>query len=99
EDQRLANVLEETHTKLSEVTELELRLGEDLNHREKAARTATQQARAFEDKLSTVRAAAAEAVLQRDRQARECVYQQEQFAEIEKRRGEVTAENHSLTLR
>ncbi|HEX5834707.1 MAG TPA: AAA family ATPase, partial [Pyrinomonadaceae bacterium] len=99
EDQRLAAVLEETHAKLGEVTELELRIGEDLCQREEAARTATQQARAFEDELSSVRAAAAEAVLQRDRQARECVYQQEQLAEIEKRKGEVTAEIEALTAR
>lgn len=99
EDRKLAAVLEETHIKLSEVTELEFRIGEDLSQREEAARTATQQARAFEDELSNVRAAAAEAVLQRDRQARECVYQQEQSAEIEKRKGEVTAEIEALTAR
>ncbi|HEY3581187.1 MAG TPA: AAA family ATPase, partial [Pyrinomonadaceae bacterium] len=99
EDRKLATVLEETHTKLSEVTELELRISEDLSQREEAARTATQQARAFEDELSSVRAAAAEAVLQRDRQARECVYQQEQLTEIEKRKGEVMAEIEALTAR
>ncbi|HEX5890108.1 MAG TPA: chromosome segregation protein SMC [Pyrinomonadaceae bacterium] len=99
EDRKLATVLEETHTKLSEVTELELRISEDLSQREEAARTATQQARAFEDELSSVRATAAEAVLQRDRQARECVYQQEQLAEIEKRKGEVSAEIEALTTR
>ena len=99
EDRKLATVLEETHTRLSEVTELELRISEDLSQREEAARTATQQARSFEDELSSVRAAAAEAVLQRDRQARECVYQQEQFSEIEKRKGEVTAEIEALTAR
>src|SRR5690348_14493174 len=99
EDRKLAGVLEETHTKLSEVTELELRISEDLSQREEAARSATQQARAFEDELSSVRAAAAEAVLQRDRQARECVYQQEQLTEIEKRKGEVTAEIEALTAR
>ena len=99
EDRKLAAVLEETHTKLSEVTELELQIGEDLGRREEAARSATQQARAFEDELAAVRAAAAEAVLQRDRQARECVYQQEQLAGIEKRKGEVTAEIEALTAR
>ena len=99
EDRKLAAVLEETHNKLSEVTELELRISEDLGQREEAARAATQQARAFEDQLSEVRAAAAEAVLQRDRQARECGYQQEQLAEIEKRKGEVTAEIQALTAR
>src|SRR5689334_174902 len=99
EDRKLATFLEETHTKLSEVTELELRISEDLSQREEAARAATQQARAIEDELSAMRAAAAEAVLQRDRQARECVYQQEQLTEIEKRKGEVTAEIEALTAR
>jgi chromosome segregation protein len=99
EDRKLAAFLEETHTKLTEVTELELRIGEDLSQREESARAATQQARDFEDELSSVRAAAAEAVLQRDRQARECVYQQEQLASIEKRKGEVTAEIDALTAR
>src|ERR1041385_2979907 len=99
EDRKLAAILEETHTKLSEVTELELSIAGDLNRREEAARAATQQARAFEDELSSVRAAAAEAVLQRDRQARECVYQQEQLTAIERRKGEVTAEIEALTAR
>src|SRR5688572_5744287 len=99
EDHRLSAVLEETHAKLSEVSELELRIGEDLSQREEAARAATQQARDFEDELSSVRAAAAEAVLQRDRQPRECVYQAEQLASIEKRKGEVSAEIEALTAR
>ena len=99
EDRKLAAVLEETHTKLSEITELELQIGDDLTQREDAARSATQQARAFEDELAAVRAAAAEAVLQRDRQARECVYQQEQLAGIEKRKGEVSGEIEALSAR
>ena len=99
EDRRLAFVLDETNTKLSEVTGLELAIAGDLAQREEAARAATQEARNLEDELSNVRAAAAEAVLQRDRQARECVYQQEQLSEIEKRRGEVTSEIEALTAR
>ncbi len=99
EDRKLASVLEDTNARLTEVTELELAIAGDLTKREDAARAATQEARNLEDELSTVRAAAAEAVLQRDRQARECVYQQEQLGEIEKRRGEVTAEIEALTSR
>ena len=38
-------------------------------------------------------------MLRRDRQARECVYQREQLGEIEKRKGEVTAEIEGLTSR
>src|SRR5215217_917606 len=99
EDRKLASVLEQTRGKLAEVTELELSIADDLSKREEAARSATQDARSLEDELSTVRAAAAEAVLRRDRQARECVYQQEQLSEIEKRKGEVTAEIEALTSR
>ncbi len=99
EDQKLARVLEETKSKLSEITELEVGIADDLNKREEAARAATQEARSLEDTLSTVRAAAAEAVLRRDRQARECVYQKEQLSEIEKRKAEVTAEIEALTSR
>jgi chromosome segregation protein len=99
EDQKLAIVLEETKAKLAEVSELELGIAGDLAKREEAARSATQEARTLEDELSNARAAAAEAVLRRDRQARECTYQQEQLSEIEKRRAEVTAEIEALTSR
>src|SRR5258705_6362702 len=97
EDRKLASVLEDTRTKLVEITELELGVGEELSKREGDARTATQEARKFEDELSTARAAAAEAVLHRDRQARECIYQNEQLADLEKRKGEVGAEISALT--
>ena len=99
EDRKLATVLEETKSKLAEITLLELGIADDLSNREESARAATQEARNLEDELSTARAAAAEAVLRRDRQARECVYQHEQLSEIEKRKGEVTAEIEALTSR
>src|SRR5688500_14033466 len=99
EDRKLALILEDTNAKLSEVTDLELAIAGDLTQREEAARAATQEARNLEDELSNVRAAAAEAVLQRDRQARECVCQQEQSSEIDERRGEVTAEIEALPAR
>src|SRR5215211_7904808 len=99
EDRKLAVVLEDTKSKLAEITEIELGIADDLNKREEAARAATHEARSLEDELSTARAAAAEAVLRRDRQARECVYQTEQLSEIEKRKGEITAEIEALTSR
>lgn len=99
EDRKLAVVLDETKTKLAEIAELELTVAGDLAQREEAARTATQEARSLEDDLSTARAVAAEAVLRRDRQARECSYQQEQLSEIEKRKAEVSAEIEALTSR
>ena len=99
EDRKLAIVLEETKTRLAEVTELEVNIAADLTQREEAARSATHEARNLEDDLTTARAAAAEAVLRRDRQARECVYQQEQLSEIEKRKSELAAEIEALTAR
>jgi len=99
EDKKLSAVLEETKAKLTEIGELELNIAEELNQREDAARTATQAARGFEDELTTARAAAAEAVLQRDRQARECLYQQEQLSELERRKTEIAAEIDALTAR
>jgi len=99
EDRKLTAVLDETKAKLAEITELELSIAGDLSKREEAARAATQEARSLEDELTGARAAAAEAVLRRDRQARECLYQQEQLSAIEKRKGEVTAEIEALTSR
>jgi chromosome segregation protein len=99
EDRKLTAVLDETRAKLTEISELELGIAEDLSKREEAARAATQEARNLEDELTTARAAAAEAVLRRDRQARECIYQQEQLSAIEKRKGEVAAEIEGLTSR
>lgn len=99
EDQKLSGVLKETESKLAEVGELELSVAAELGQREEAARDATQEARSLEDQLTTSRATAAEAVLQRDRQARECSYQQDQLEQIEKRRSEVRAEIEALTTR
>jgi chromosome segregation ATPase len=53
----------------------------------------------LEDELTTARAAAAEAVLLRDRQTRECTYQKDQLVELEKRNAEVCAETDALTQR
>ena len=99
EDQKLTAILDETKIKLAEIGELELSIAEDLTKREDEAKTATHEARSFEDELTGARAAAAEAVLQRDRQERECVYQQGQLADLEKRKAEVAAEIEALTSR
>jgi chromosome segregation protein len=99
EDRKLAGLLEHTRAKLEEVTTLERSLTDELTQREEDARNATREARTIEDELTAVRAAAAEAVLQRDRQARECAYQQEQVVALEKRMAEVRAEIEALTAR
>lgn len=99
EDRKLTAVLDETTTKLAEIAELELSIAEELRKREEEAKAAAHEARRFEDQLTTARALAADAVLQRDRQARECVYQQEQLSGLEKRKSEVTSEIDALTER
>jgi chromosome segregation protein len=99
EDQKLTAVLDETRNKLAEIGELELGIAEELSKREEEAKSATQEARTLEDLLTTARATAAEAVLQRDRQARECQYQKQQLSGLEKRKSEVTTEIDALTAR
>lgn len=99
EDIKLSHLLAETKTKLNEIAELEAGIADELNRRETDARSATQDARNLEDELANARAAAAEAVLLRDRQARERVYQQEQLGDIEKRKSDVTREIEALTAR
>jgi chromosome segregation protein len=99
EDRKLTAVLAETRTKLAEISEVELAIAAELTKREEEAKAATHEARSLEDQLTIARATAAEAVLQRDRQARECLYQKEQLAELEKRKNEVTAEIEALITR
>ncbi|MGH9967035.1 MAG: chromosome segregation protein SMC [Pyrinomonadaceae bacterium] len=99
EDRKLALVLTETEAKLQDVHSLERSMASELAQREEDARNATQQARRIEDELTTARAAAAEAVLRRDREIRERAYQEEQVGSLEKRKVEVDAEIDALSAR
>jgi chromosome segregation protein len=99
EDRKLTRLLEETEVKLHEASAMERSVAEELASREDDARSATQGARQTEDDLTAVRAAAAEAVLRRDRQARERAYQEEQVVSLEKRNSEVSAEIEALSER
>jgi chromosome segregation protein len=99
EDQKLTKLLDETQTKLQEASALERSVAADLEKQEDAARNATHEARKTEDDLAAARAAAAEAVLRRDRQARERVYQEEQVVSLDKRKNEVDAEIEALSQR
>ena len=99
EDRKLTALLEETELKLQQASAMERSVAEDLAKQEEDAREATQQARKTEDDLAAARAAAADAVLQRDRQARERAYQQEQVIALEKRNQEVAAEIDALSQR
>ncbi len=99
EDRKLTALLEETELKLQQASAMERSVAEDLAKQEEDARAATQQARKTEDHLAAARAAAAEAVLHRDRQTRERAYQEEQVGALEKRKQEVAAEIDALSER
>jgi chromosome segregation protein len=99
EDRKLAKLLDETQAKLLEASAMERSVAEELEKQEEAARGATQEARKTENDLAASRAAAAEAVLRRDRQARERTYQEEQVVSLEKRKNEVGAEIEALSQR
>jgi len=99
EDRKLTNLLEDTETKLREVSSLERKMVEELAQREEDARQATQQARNIEDELTASRAAAAEALLRRDREVRERAYQEEQVESLEKRKLAVESEIKALSDR
>src|SRR5882724_11896591 len=99
EDRSLANLLEETQALLDKATEEERRLAAELAEREESSRTATHNARAREDELSQVRAAVADAALQRDRRLRERVYQQAQIENFGNRRTEIEKEVEVLSAR
>jgi chromosome segregation protein len=99
EDRRLTSLLDETEAKLSEVSQLETNIAAELTQRETDARNATQQARQIEDELAAARAAAAEAVLRRDRELRERTYQEEQVVSLDKRKREIEAEIEALSGR
>ncbi len=99
EDRKLTALLDETELKLQQASAMERSVAEDLAKQEEDARDATQQARKTEDDLAATRAAAAEAVLHRDRQTRERAYQEEQVVTFEKRKHEVAAEIEALSER
>src|SRR6266404_760848 len=99
EDRMLASLIEETQALLDKATEEERRLAAELAEREESSRAATQNARALEDELSQVRAAAADAALQRDRRLRERVYQQAQIENLGNRRAEIEKEIEALSAR
>src|SRR5437016_6053293 len=99
EDRSLTTLLEQSQMQLDAANEEEHRLTADLAEREESSRTATHNARAREDELSQVRAAVADAALQRDRRIRERVYQEEQIEALLKRRAEIDREVEALNGR
>src|SRR2546427_6561720 len=99
EEQSLAALLADTQAQLDLATQDEERMANELGEREEGSRGATQDARAQEDKLAEIRAAVAEAALQRDRRIRERIYHKEQIGSLSKRRTEIERELGSLTAR
>ena len=99
EDRKLVQLLEESRAQLELVSQEERHLAAELAQQEEEARRATQEARRLEDGLAQARAAAADAALQRDREARERVYQQEQITALNKRSADVRLEIEALSAR
>src|SRR2546421_2530596 len=99
EDRSLASLIEETQALLDKATEEERRLAAELAEREESSRKATHNARAREDELSQLRAAVADAALQRDRRLRERVYQEAQIESLGSRRAEIEKEVEALSAR
>jgi chromosome segregation protein len=99
EEQNLVALLEQTQVQLDSAQEDDQRLMAELAEREDNSRAATQTARALEDELAQVRAAVADAALQRDRRIRERVYQEEQIETLTKRRAEIEREVEALGAR
>jgi chromosome segregation protein len=99
EERSLVDLLEQTQAQLESATEEDRRLAAELAEREETSRAATQNARALEDELAQVRAAIADAALQRDRRIRERVYQEEQIETLTRRRTEIEKEVEALSAR
>src|SRR5256714_5499844 len=99
EERSLKALLDQTQAQLDEAGQHEQRLAAELTQHEDGSRSATQAARAVEDELAQLRAAVAEAALQRDRRIRERVYQEEQIGALTKRRAEIQTEAELLSAR
>jgi len=99
EDRTLTTLLDHSQHQLEEANRTEDALANELTQREADSHSATQGARDLEDQLAQVRAAVADAALQRDRRIRERSYQQEQIGTLEARRGELQREIEALNAR
>jgi chromosome segregation protein len=99
EDRKLVQLLDQAQTQLESVSQEERHLAAELARQEEEARNATHEARRLEDGLGHARAAAADAALQRDREARERIYQQEQVSTLNKRNADVRLEIEALSTR
>jgi chromosome segregation protein len=92
EEFSLGSLLDETREKLVAADSHERSLIEELTALEDEARLTTQDARNSEDELASIRAAAAESELLRDRRSRERSFKHEQAEALEIRRTEIESE-------
>src|SRR5258706_10942335 len=99
EERSLVAMLEQSQVNLESATEEDRQLATALTARAETSRSATQTARALEDELTQLRAAVADAALQRDRRIRERVYQEEQIETLTRRRTEIEMEAAGLDAR
>jgi chromosome segregation protein len=99
EERSLVDLLAKSEAQLESATEEDRRLATELAAREETSRFATQNARDLEDELTQLRAAIADAALQRDRRIRERVYQEEQIETLTKRRTDIENEVEALNSR
>jgi chromosome segregation protein len=99
EERSLVALLEQSQVQLESATEEDRQLATELTAREETSRSATQAARDLEDELTQLRAAVADAALQRDRRIRERVYQEEQIETLTRRRTEIEMEAAALDAR
>src|SRR6266481_1080207 len=99
EERSLAALLEQSQVQLESAAEEDRQLATELTAREETSRAATHHARDLEDELTRLRAAVADAALQRDRRIRERVYQQEQIETLTRRRTEIEKEVAALDAR
>ena len=99
EERSLAALLAQSQVQLESAAEEDRQLATELTAREETSRAATHHARALEDELTRLRAAVADAALQRDRRIRERVYQQEQIETLTRRRTEIEKEVAALDAR
>lgn len=99
EERSLVALLEQSQVQLESATEEDRQLATALTAREETSRSATQAARDLEDELTQLRAAVADAALQRDRRIRERVYQEEQIETLTRRRTEIEMEVAALEAR
>src|SRR5260370_34423264 len=99
EERSLVALLDQTQAQLDSAKDDDQHLAAELSDRDDNSRAATQTASALEDELAQVRAAVADAAVQRDRRIRERVYQEEQIETLTRRRAEIEREVEALSAR